>query len=85
VRDRKRSRSQPRALATARGRSTDIPASIRAPIIISTAIAIRKAKRGLSTAAAAIDHMAQVGRLLTLMSLADTNLGYLASRQSTTR
>ena len=41
------------------------PASIREPIRISTAIATKNARTELSRATAAIDRMAQVGRLLT--------------------
>lgn len=70
---------------TARGRSTGTPASISEPIKISIAIAVRNASTGLSTAAAAIDHIAQVGRLLTRIPTADAELGYLTPRRSATR
>jgi hypothetical protein len=60
-----------------------MPASFRTPMKISTAIAIRNARTGLSTAAAIIDHMAQVGRLFISVPPGDTDLGYLAPLQST--
>jgi hypothetical protein len=52
-----------------------MPASLK----ISTAIAIRNARTGLSRAAAAIDHVAQVGRLFMALPPADTDLGYLST------
>jgi hypothetical protein len=64
-----------------KARSAGIPPSIRESMKISIAIAIRNARTGLSTAATAIDHVAQVGRLLTALPPADTDLGYLALRQ----
>ena len=73
--DRTRNKNQPRMPATAMARNAGKPASIRAPIKVSTAIAVRNARTGLSTAATAIHHMAQVGRLLTRMPPADTDLG----------
>jgi hypothetical protein len=42
-----------------------VPVSLRAPIKISTPIAVRNARTALSTAPAAIDHVALVRRLLT--------------------
>jgi hypothetical protein len=48
---------------------------------ISTAIAIRSAR----TAAAAIEHVAQVGRLRTRLPLAEPDCGYLAPSRSATR
>jgi len=48
-------------------------------------IAIRNASTGQSSTAAAIVHMAQVGRLFTALLLADTDLRYLAPLWSTTR
>jgi len=55
----------------------------RTPMKISTAIAVRNARTGLSTAAAIIDHMAQDGRLFMSVPPGDTDLGYLAPLQST--
>ena len=58
----------------ARGARTGKPASIRDPITISTAIAIKNVKTGLSKAATAIDNMAQIGTLLTRSPPVDTDL-----------
>ena len=76
-----RGRQRRRGSGLARG----TPASVREPIRISTAIAMRKARTGLSRAAAAIDHMAQIGRPLTRIPPADPDLGSLAPRRSATR
>jgi len=62
---RTRSRTQPRAPATARVRRASTPASLTRLIKISTKIDVRNARTGLSRTTTAIDHMAQVGRLLT--------------------
>jgi hypothetical protein len=56
----------------ARGARTGKPASIRDPIKISTAIAIKNVKTGLIKAATAIDNMAQIGTLLTPSPPVDT-------------
>ena len=80
-----RSRTQPRAPATASGRSRGTPASIREPTRISSAIAMRKARTGLRRAPAAIDHMAQVGRFLTRVLSAVTDLDCVAPLRSTLR
>jgi hypothetical protein len=80
-----RNSEQLSALTTMKARSAGTPTSIRKSIKISTAITVRNARTGMSTAAAAIDHMAQVGRLLTASRPADTDLGYLAPLWSTTR
>src|SRR6516162_5078621 len=60
-----RNQDQLMATAAASARGLSISASHSAPITISAAIASRNARTGLSRAAAAINHMAQVGRLLT--------------------
>jgi hypothetical protein len=57
--------SPTRSLGTTRTRSAGTPASFRTPIRISTAIAIRNARNGLSSAAAMMDKRAQAGKLLT--------------------
>ena len=80
-----RSRIQLSAPATARVRSRGTPASVREPIRISTAIAMRKARTGLRRAPAAIDHTAQVGRLLTRLLSAATDLDCVAPLRSTLR
>jgi hypothetical protein len=64
----------------ARGRRTGKPASIRDPIKISTAIAIKNARTGLSKTATATDHMAQIGTLLTPSPPVDTDFA-LSSTQ----
>ena len=61
------------------------PASAARPIRISTAIPIRNARTGLSTAAMAIENMAQAGRLLTRIPTADTDLNHLSPRRSAIR
>jgi hypothetical protein len=71
--------------AATSAKSGSTPASSIAPIKISTAIAIRNARTGLGTLATAIDHMAQVGRLRTRLTLAVPDRGYLAPRRSATR
>ena len=69
----------------ARGARTGKPASIRDPIKISAAMAIKSAKTGLSKAATAIDHMAQIRMLLTPSPRADTDFACLACRRSAIR
>jgi hypothetical protein len=59
-----RSSNQLMAPMAPTARNSRMPASFRTPMKISTAIAVRNARTGLSTAAAIIDQMAQVGRLL---------------------
>src|SRR5580693_3854876 len=54
-----RSSNQLMAPMAPTARNSRMPASFRTPMKISTAIAIRNARTGLSTAAAIIDHMAQ--------------------------
>ena len=76
-------RNHPIPTAIARPRSVGAPAPISRSIRISTAIAIKNARTGLSRRAAAIDHVAQVGRLFTALPPADTDLGYLAPLRST--
>ena len=71
--------------AATSAKSGSTPASINAPIKISTAMAIRNARTGLSRAATAIDHMAQVGRLPTRFPLAVPDRAFLAPRRSATR
>jgi hypothetical protein len=66
-------------------RDSRIPAAFRTPMKISTAIAVRNARTGLSRAAVITDHMAQVGRLFMSVSLGDTDLGYLAPLRSIPR
>ena len=81
-----RNSDQPMAPTAPTARPGRSPASYRTPIKISIPIAIKNANTGLSsTTAPPIDHMAQVGRLLTASRPADTDLGYLAPLWSTTR
>jgi Phytanoyl-CoA dioxygenase (PhyH) len=82
---RTRRRTQPIAPAATSTRSAGTPASFTRPNKTSTTIAIRNARTGLSTAAPAINHMAQVGRLFTTLPPADSDLGYLAPRRSIPR
>ena len=65
----------------ARGARTGKPAPIRDPIKISTAIAIKNVKTGLSKAATAINNMTQIGTLLTPSPPVDTDLA-LSSTQT---
>ena len=82
---RMRRRNQPIAPAATNVRSAGTPASFTRPNRISRTIATRNARTGLSTVAAAIDQMAQMGRLFTALLRADSDFGYLAPRRSIPR
>ena len=82
---RMRRRNQPIAPAATNVRSAGMPASFTRPNKISRTIAIRNATTGLSAVAAAIDQMAQMGRLFTALLRADSDFGYLAPRRSIPR
>jgi len=74
------------ATAAASARGLSISASHSAPITISAAIASRNARTGLSRAAAAINHMAQVWKTAHgALPPADVDLSHLAPRRSATR